>query len=110
MVCSKTMGILGGFCSKTMEMLVGVCSKILERTLRFETHLNISCHQTWPTLIILIQICWKSRSNVCYKSFLASSDFNCLLIFFANSLSPDHDRQGVSRDMYPYHMALWNCS
>ena len=34
-----------------------------------------------------------------FNSFLASSDFCCLLITFTNSLDPDQDQQNVCPDM-----------
>ena len=40
------------------------------------------------------------------NSFLASSNFNHLLIAFANSLDPDKDRQNVSPDLDPNHLTL----
>ena len=37
----------------------------------------------------------------CINPFLASDDFSRLLIFFANSLDPDQDRQKVGPDLDP---------
>ena len=36
-----------------------------------------------------------------FNSFLASGDFCCLLINFANSLDPDQARQNVGPDLGP---------
>ena len=36
----------------------------------------------------------------------ASGKFCCLLIIFANSLDPDHDRQNVRPDLDPNHDIL----
>ena len=44
--------------------------------------------------------------TVSINSFLASSDFCCLLITFANSLDPDQDLQNVGQDHDPNHLTL----
>ena len=41
-----------------------------------------------------------------FNSFLASSDFCCLLITFANSLDPDQDQQNVQPDLEPNRLTL----
>ena len=40
------------------------------------------------------------------SNFLASGDFCCLLITFANSLDPDQDRQDVGPDLDPNCLTL----
>ena len=37
-------------------------------------------------------------------SFLASGDFGCMLITFADSLDPDQDGHPVGPDLDPNHM------
>ena len=44
---------------------------------------------------------WLTPENTILNSFLASGDFCHLLIFFANSLELDQDRQNASPDLYP---------
>ena len=41
-----------------------------------------------------------------FKSFLASGDFCCLLITFANRLDPVQDRQNVGPDLDPNGLTL----
>ena len=41
------------------------------------------------------------------NSILASCDFCCLLITFANRLDPDQDQQNVISDLDLYHLTLW---
>ena len=40
------------------------------------------------------------------NSFLASGNFCCLLITFANSLDPDQDQQRVCPDLVPNRLTL----
>ena len=42
----------------------------------------------------------------CINSFLASRDFCCLLITFANRLGPDQDQQNVGPDLDPNCLTL----
>ena len=43
----------------------------------------------------------KLKDKRLVNSFLASGDFCCPLITFANSLDPDQDRQDVAPDLDP---------
>ena len=46
----------------------------------------------------------------CINFFLASRNFCCLLITFANRLGPDQDRQNVGPDLDPNRLTLSKCS
>ena len=50
-------------------------------------------------LLVIMAQCFLSSS-------LASGDFCCLLITFANSLDPDQDRQNVGPDLDPNCLTL----
>ena len=55
---------------------------------------------------MFIKLEWILPSVGAFNPFLARGNFCCLLIIFANSLDPDHDRQNVGPDLDPNCLTL----
>ena len=51
------------------------------------------------TISLLSMVCLSVDRNLTLSYFLASDDFCCLLITFANSLDPDQAQQNISPDL-----------
>ena len=57
--------------------------------------------------MVLLEFCNVALALASLNLFLASSDFCCLLITFANSLDQDQDQQNVGPDLGPNRFTLY---